>query len=651
MNKRSNEILCKDCNENYINEERFKKFGVCLSCQRRMTMAKTHNFKYVPYKDLPQSEKDRLTKQRETNNRWFKKKNAKLKANGDENKLRELLSEIDKVPPEFLVGKFLAKYGYDKLSSVYVKGSDLYNEFEKYCKQENYKLIDIKDLYIILMDKYKYNRAIGPDGDYIYKGIPEDEVIDRLVTVYENIVRPETKLKSNQIYTPEIVDEIKATANENISVAELRQIFINKYPELNITASNFNNIIARHKIPHAKRTYGKSKVIDEQIIVNPVKTNKLYITDNNIVENLEIDEPIDFNEVPEPPQDLQPKHIIKQELDEDGDPIRLQPIKQEVVSILDEKFKEKKCRNQFNYTVDDYINMLEMFEYLAGNIDGLIKCRDAQFNIVNDYQFDIVHEMENELAEEGNTYLQDKMYVMRDYRRYMEVDYKALKQLRPVLKLIRGMIHPSNPNNPDDPKSISGCLKALKQTISENAQPKFVPRVDVDMTKKYDWAINKNSRYKKAVAQSVPQQEISTTETEQFLQSTLVDEPIKLNKEEKYDLGKQLDTIDKQIKEDKPIAKSIPIQDRSIKANASLKSLKSNVKLTEEQVKAGFGVYRVSCRISGGGFGVFRPWYKDYSCVKEEIAMAFAQQEFAKMKAENGSLLFTEIECHKLNVV
>lgn len=569
MNKRSNEILCKDCNENYINEERFKKFGVCLSCQRRMTMAKTHNFKYVPYKDLPQSEKDRLIKQRETNNRWAKKKNAKLKAGGDEKKLKELLSEMDKLPPEFLIATS------NKISTM--------------CKP-----------------------------------------------------------RENQIYTSEIVDEIKATANENISVSELRQIFINKYPDLNITASNFNNIISRHKIPHASRTYGKSSTAEEKIIVNPVKTNKLNTTNSDDKENLKFSAYIDFNKMLEPPQNLQSKHIIKQELDEDGDPIRLQPIKQEVVSVLDEKFKEKKCRNQFNYTVDDYINMLEMFEYLAGNIDGLIKCRDAQFNIVNDYQFDIVHEMENELAEEGNTYLQDKMYVMRDYRRYMEIDYKALKQLRPVLKLIRGMIHP---NNLDDPKSISGCLKVLKQTISENAQPKFVPRVDVDMTKKYDWAMNKNSKYKKAVAQATSKQETSITETEQFLQSKLSDETIKLNKEEKYDLGKQLDDIDKQIKEDKPISKSIPIQDKSIKANASLKNMKSNVKLTEEQVRAGFGVYRVSCRISGGGFGVFRPWYKDYSCVKEEIAMAFAQQEFAKMKAENGQLLFTEIECHKLNVV
>lgn len=629
MNKRSNEILCKDCNENYINEERFKKFGVCLSCQRRMTLAKTHNFKYVPYKDLPQSEKDRLTKQRETNNRWAKKKNAKLKANGDENKLRELLSEVDKVPPEFLVGKFLAKYDYDKLSSVCVKGSDLYNEFEKYCKQENYKLIDIKDLYIILMDKYKYNRAIGPDDDYIYKGIPEDEVIDRLVTVYENIVRPETKLKSNQIYTPEIVDEIKATANENISVAELRQIFINKYPDLNITAPNFNNIITRHKIPHASRTYGKSNVVKEQIIINPVKFDK--IEEDVVKSETSIEET---------------KHIIKQELDEDGDPIRLQPIKQEVVSVLDEKFKEKKCRNQFNYTVDDYINMLEMFEYLAGNIDGLIKCRDAQFNIVNDYQFDIVHEMENELAEEGNTYLQDKMYVMRDYRRYMEIDYRALKQLRPVLKLIRGMIHLSDPNNLDDPKSISGCLKALKQTISENAQPKFVPRVDVDMTKKYDWAINKNSKYKKAVAQQL------VSQPEKLVQEDDLTNVESKEPEEEYDLHKRLDEIDGNVtyKVDKS-GKHQVISNTSNAINDKLKQLNSNIRLSEDEIKNGFAVYRVSCKISGGGFGTFRPWYKDYVCVKKEIAVAFAQQEFAKMEAKNGQLYISSIECRKLNVV
>lgn len=630
MNKRSNEILCKDCNENYINEERFKKFGVCLSCQKRMTIAKTHNYEYIPYKDLSQYEKDRLTRQRETNNRWTKKKNAKLKANGDENKLKELLSEIDKVPPEFLVGKFLAKYHYDKLSSVCVKGSDLYNKFKKYCKQEKYKLIDVKDLYVILKEKYGYDKCIGPNNDmYLYKGMDENEMLEDIVAM-SNKVSNIRKPRKNQIYTPEIVNEIKATANENISVSELRQIFIDKYPDLNITASNFNNIIARHKIPHADRTYGKSNLVNEKVIINPVKFDKI---EEDIIKN-------------ETPIVEETKHIIKQELDEDGDPIRLQSIKQEVVSVLDEKFKEKKCRNQFNYTVDDYINMLEMFEYLAGNIDGLIKCRDAQFNIVNDYQFDIIHEMENELAEEGNTYLQDKMYVMRDYRRYMEIDYKALKQLRPVLKLIRGMIHPSNPNNLDDPKSISGCLKALKQTISENAQPKFVPRVDVDMTKKYDWAMNKNSKYKKAVAkQLVPQ-------SEKLVQENDLTNVENKESEEKYDLRKRLDEIDGNViyKVDKS-SKHQVVSNTSNVINDRLKQLNSNIRLSEDEIKNGFGIYRVSCRISGGGFGVFRPWYKDYSCVKEEIAMAFAQQEFAKMKSENGQLLFTEIECHKLNVV
>ena len=296
--------------------------------------------------------------------------------------------------------------------------------------------------------------------------------------------------------------------------------------------------------------------------------------------------------------------------------------------------------------------MLEMFDYLASNIDGLIKCRDAQFNIINNYQFDIVHEMENELAKEGDTYLQDKMYVMRDYRRYMEIDYVALKTLRPVLKLIRGMIHPNNPNNLDDPKSISGCVKALKQTIQENAQPKFIPRVDVDMSKKYDWALNKNSIYKKAIKVS---EEVNKVDTKSA-PDTITPETVNKIKENinntdaTSNLQDELDNINKQLLGNDKVPEGLKSDDTEIRINASLKSLKSNIRLTKEQIKQGFDVYRVSCRISGGGFGVFKAWFKDYACVKEEIAMAFAQQEFAKLKSENKGLLITEIECHKLNV-
>ena len=73
--------------------------------------------------------------------------------------------------------------------------------------------------------------------------------------------------------------------------------------------------------------------------------------------------------------------------------------------------------------------------------------------------------------------------------------------------------------------------------------------------------------------------------------------------------------------------------------------------LSKEEIDRGFKVYRVSCNISGGGYGAFKPWYKDYPCVNQEIAMSFAQQEFARMKASNSSLLFTDVKVHQLNVV
>lgn len=644
MNKSDNEILCKDCNKNYINKIRFEKYGICLSCQRRKTLAKTTGSTYIKYVDLPQSEKDRLEKQRETNNKWARKKTAKNKSSEDENKLKKLLSKVDKLPDELLVKKFLDKYKYSELDLVCLKSSDMYSKFKNYCKGEKYQAITQEEFNKILGDKFEYDFGMLKNCLYNFKGMNNDEWVNYVSDIKSNIKSSEATakkpLRCNQIYTPELIEEIKEKADGILTVKELRLIFKTKYPELNITEANFNNIIARHKIPHARRSINSN--IEERIIVNPIKANKIIMPENNIQQE-EIKDNIILQEIQKDKDLIIEKPIIEKEVDEDGDPIRLVPIKEEVVSVLDEKFKKENAKNKFNYTVDDYINMLEMFEYLSANIDGLIRCRDKQFNIVNDYQFDIVHEMENELAEEGNTYLQDKMYVMRDYRRYMEIDYKALKQLRPVLKLIKTVIHPSNPNNTADLKSMSGCINSLKQIIKENAQPKFVPRVDVGMTKKYDWAVNKNSIYKKALSQDNKQVDELNTDIQ------LNNEDIVNN--EKLDLGKELDYIDEQIKESKPMQSSIAIVDRGIKINASLRNIKSNIKLSDDELKKGFAVYRVSCKISGGGFGVFRPWYKDYSCIKEEIAMAFAQQEFAKMKSKNGSLLFTEVECHKLNVI
>lgn len=646
MSKYSDKILCNDCKLNYVERDKFEKYGKCLSCLRRETMARTLGVEYVKYVDLPQSEKNRLAKLREKNNKRNAKKKLKV--------YRYSAKDIKKVDV------FLNKLNYTNLSFIAVKFNVLYNKFIAYCNDKNKSIIDSVSFEEILRLNFEYKVANFKENKYVYKGgnftdfvkyienMPDEVDLDIEEEVKELKDDKQYNARANWVYTPEIINEIKSLASEEITPAELRAKIIANHPDLNITANNFNNVMFRHKIPH-RITYTHREQNNKQVETTISEVEPTISEVESSVDNEKITSASVSNKIGTVKSTASTNCI---ELDEDGDPIRLKPIKAEVVSILDEAFKEKNCKNQYNYTVTDYINMLEMFDYLASNIDGLIKCRDTQFNIINNYQFDIVHEMENELAKEGDTYLQDKMYVMRDYRRYMEIDYVALKTLRPILKLIRGMIHPNNPNNLDDPKSISGCVKALKQTIQENAQPKFIPRVDVDMSKKYDWALNKNSIYKKAIKSSE-----NVTKTNNKTNSEVVT-PATVNKIKETintvattsNLQDELNSINKQLIDNDKVPEGLKPDDTEIRINASLKSLQSNIRLTKEQIKQGFDVYRVSCRISGGGFGVFKAWFKDYACVKEEIAKAFAQQEFARLKSENKGLLITEIECHKLNV-
>ena len=55
---------------------------------------------------------------------------------------------------------------------------------------------------------------------------------------------------------------------------------------------------------------------------------------------------------------------------------------------------------------------------------------------MNAYQSDALHEVENAILEDGNTYLSDKMHILRKYRRYYESDYKNVSILKPFLELL-----------------------------------------------------------------------------------------------------------------------------------------------------------------------------------------------------------------------
>lgn len=427
-----------------------------------------------------------------------------------------------------------------------------------------------------------------------------------------------SKSKSKRgVYTPEVISKVATLASKDKSMPDLRKEVEALYPDLAITSGNFYHMAVSHGIPFKQVRNKKSTVSEDVTVVENESINK---EDTDVSEIIITPEVEVVSEIPavqtvsQPSRPIQSDTVVE-ELDVDGDPIRLKAVKEEVISVLNEKYEQAGCANEFSYSVKDYVDFLNMLEYLANNIDNLIKNRDAQFNIINDYQFDIIHEMENELAKSGDTYLQDKMYVMRDFRRYMEMDFKALRTLRPLLKLIKVTVHPNNPNNLTDNKSIIGCLNVLNTVISQNAQPRFTPRVDMNLAKKYDWAYMRNSVYKKNSAKNLDESN-NVTDNEDI------------------------------ISNDKSTVKNVSINKTRIKSGTDAST---RLQLNDLEIKKGLSIFRVSCKISGGNYGVFSPWYKDYKCTSNEVALAWANQEFAIMRGKGNKILISDIDCHKIN--
>jgi len=552
-------VLCPDCGVNYITIKRFNDYKKCISCARRETIANTTNMPYVKWIDLSDDEKERLEKQREKNN-----KSAKIRAR------QVTKTNGTTLPAEVLVKKFLDSKNYLTGGDISIKTTEIYSQFSVYCSSHYYTLLSRHELYSILIEKFGFKKKMSYGINYLrLEGNINISLKSNKTADLVSEIKKEN-LKSNQIYTQEMIDYLISIADETKTVSELREALLKKYPDKKITASNFNNIIARRKIPH--------------FISNGFKLIKPTEVDTVTVDTNEIEEPQLTIE------DMKPVVSDKRDIEND----RLVPIKEEVIKVLQTKFTAMKCKTMNDFKLDDYINMIELFIYLMHNIDNIISVRNNQYDIANWYQDEIIHEMENELAESGNTYLQDKMYILRDIRRYIESDRDALKQMRVFLKNLNKVFPES------DAKKVIGQLKHINENVK---QPKFIPTVDLGMVNKYSWAT-----YGSPASAKNNKTVLTTNAVEKFMNEKAED------------------------------IKTINING-------------TKTHLSKDEIDRGFKVYRVSCNISGGGYGAFKPWYKDYPCINADIAMSFAQQEFARMKASNSSLLFTDVKVHQLNVV
>lgn len=408
-----------------------------------------------------------------------------------------------------------------------------------------------------------------------------------------NIVKNAT-IRKNQIYTPDIIEHLKTIANDKLSVTELLELLKSLYPDKPFKMSNFTNIIARHNIPHltqrGRRAVQKQVDEIENDIIN-TGSETLFTTPivNEICESLDVRTDVVV------PVDVEPENetivatpILKHTV-YDGEPSRFGPIRAEIDEILDTRFRRLNCKVERDYHTDDYLNMVDMLIYLKENASDIIQKRRNQHNIMNAFQSDTIHEFENVIAEDGNTYLSDKMHIIRKYRRHYDTDGKDVNALKQVLETI-------------DLEALKKAQTLLMKNkdILENVV--FKPLIDTSMIEKYEWA--------KPLDLSSAKSRISVVNYN----------PHAFN----------ADT--------KPVTRiglppnTPPTNQLNAKTRKSLKR------------------FRVSCKVSGGGYGAFAPWYRDYECNNEATALAYAKNTLTQLAHNRKGMIWTDLSCVQLNI-
>lgn len=258
----------------------------------------------------------------------------------------------------------------------------------------------------------------------------EKKKVDKIKTKSSNRER---------VYTDEMIQKLKLWSNEKLYTStELRQKLEQEYPEVNITTGNFQNVLSRQNITIRKINRGQKNKPDRTIqsvpIINEIEPEKKF---TNYYEKAE----------------------------------------KEVQSILDSKFNEMNCLDNITYTVDDYLQAFSIIANLVDNKDEIFNKRELQYKILNWYQDDIIHEIENTDIEEGNPYLQTKLKVLRNKRRYYEDDRNLIIVLSDSLEKLKSNL---------DLNTIDECITKIERF--RDTEPIYRPRVDNTLLDKYDWA-------------------------------------------------------------------------------------------------------------------------------------------------------------------
>lgn len=285
------------------------------------------------------------------------------------------------------------------------------------------------------------------------------------------ITSTKTHKHNNIIYTPDMIQYIKNTFGDGteLTAGQIISILKKEYPGVSFTSDNLYRCFSRLNIKYNKRDRkNNSNKLDSSVSTEEIDSTLAINTNSNkdiSLDNINID--VKQNKVNTYNDDMI---------------TRLKPIYDEVNSVAESKFKELDCYIDKDIDTQTYINLLEMLLYLAQNYDKLNLARKNQHDIMTAYQSDVIHEQERILSKPGDTYLQDKLYVLRNKRRFYQYDSQNLNALKPFLQTV-------------NITKLQLSLQYLKQNLDKREDMKFIPLVDAHMVDKYDWAIVQDPEY------------------------------------------------------------------------------------------------------------------------------------------------------------
>lgn len=282
----------------------------------------------------------------------------------------------------------------------------------------------------------------------------------------------------------------------------------------------------------------------------------------------------------------------------------------QVDDVSNAKFVALDCKEPEKYTTDTYIKALEIIMDLCENRSSILEHRQKQHDIMNAYQNDVLHEVENADIEDGDNTLLMKLKIVRNKRRYYEYDYNDVSILKTFLETV----------NLNKLKTVLGQLYKFKD-IRENIV--YKPNVDITMANKYDWVVK---------TKTTNETDIKTTK----ITSTLSE--IRDSKDKGIDAKKDIESKFKQ--QFKPGEDFV----------ANLITSQENIKNKSNKKVPTIKKYRVSCELSGGGYGTFKRWTREYTCLNEDLAKSFAEQEIQQIKNKNKGVLVTNFSVTQIPV-